>query len=144
MNIKSGDRLPVEKAVSDHYSNSDLLTNIYQALTALGLQQDSLTPSALSAVDEFHIGGSEATKILAEKLSLKASDKVLDIGCGIGGPARFIANMIGCNVRGIDLTADYVKVGNELNRVVGLEEQVELTQGSALEMAFSDVAFDVC
>ena len=67
MNTELAKRSHLEKAVSDHYSNSDLLAKIYQALPLLGLPQEGLTPSALSAVDEFHIGGSEATKRLAEK-----------------------------------------------------------------------------
>jgi SAM-dependent methyltransferase len=112
-------------------------------LEQLGFGKNQLTQSDLSSVDEFHIGGSEGTLMLAEKLSLTASSKVLDIGCGIGGPARLLSSVIGCKVSGIDLTADYVNAGNELTDQVGLSNSVNLVNASALDIPFPDDSFDV-
>lgn len=135
--------MALESTVADHYSNSNLIDKIYQGLEKLGVNRMKLTPQDLSMVDDFHIGGTEGTDLLVDHLSIDQSSNVLDVGCGIGGPARFIANLVGCRVTGIDLTSDFVNTGNELTNVVGLTEQVELVQGSALKMPFSDERFDV-
>ena len=135
--------MSLEQTVSAHYSNKDLLEKIYRGLEQLGFDKNQLTQSDLSSVDEFHIGGSEGTLLLAEKLSLTTSSKVLDIGCGIGGPARLLSSVIGCKVSGIDLTADYVNAGNELTNQVGLSNSVNLVNASALDVPFSDDSFDV-
>ena len=135
--------MSLEQTVSAHYSNKDLLEKIYRGLEQLGFDKNQLTQSDLSSVDEFHIGGSEGTLLLAEKLSLTTSSKVLDIGCGIGGPARLLSSVIGCKVSGIDLTADYVNAGNELTDQVGLSNSVNLVNASALDVPFPDDSFDV-
>ena len=135
--------MSLEQTVSAHYSNKDLLEKIYQGLEQLGFDKNQLTQSDLSSVDEFHIGGSEGTLLLAEKLSLTTSSKVLDIGCGIGGPARLLSSVIGCKVSGIDLSADYVHAGNELTKQMGLSNSVNLVNASALDIPFPDDCFDV-
>jgi SAM-dependent methyltransferase len=135
--------MSLEETVSAHYSNKNLLEKIYQGLEQLGFDKNKLTQPDLSSVDEFHIGGSEGTLLLAEKLYLTASSKVLDIGCGIGGPARLLASVIGCKVSGIDLTADYVHAGNELTKQVGLSNSVNLVNASALDIPFPGDSFDV-
>ena len=69
----------LEQTVSEHYANTDLLEKIYDGLGKLGIDKDKLIQSDLSSVDEFHIGGSEGTLMLAEKLSINASSSVLDM-----------------------------------------------------------------
>ena len=135
--------MTLERTVSAHYSNNDLLEKIYIGLGKLSIDKDQLTQSDLSSVDEFHIGGSEGTLMLAEKLSINASSSVLDIGCGIGGPARLLSSKIGCDVSGIDLTADFVSTGNSLSDQVGLSDKVKLVEASALNIPFADNSFDV-
>ena len=127
-----------EARVEAHYTRQNLLSTIRDGLTAAGFDPDSPDASALSAVDEFHIGGSEASRFVGEALGAASGLRVLDIGCGIGGPARFMASTFGCRVTGIDLTADYVAVGNQLSAMVGLAEAVTLQQASALDLPFSD------
>jgi len=127
-----------EARVEAHYTRQNLLSTIRDGLTAAGFDPDSPDASALSAVDEFHIGGSEASRFVGEALGAAAGLRVLDIGCGIGGPARFMASNFGCRVTGIDLTADYVAVGNQLSAMVGLGDAVNLQQASALDLPFSD------
>lgn len=75
----------------------------------MGKSESTVTADDLAPVDEFHIGGRSSTEALAKQLGLIASDRVLDVGCGLGGPARFIAVHDGCHVVGIDLTHDYVE-----------------------------------
>ena len=135
--------MSLERTVSEHYANTDLLEKIYIGLGKLGIDKDKLTQSDLSSVDEFHIGGPEGTLMLAEKLSINASSSVLDIGCGIGGPARLLSSKIGCKVSGIDLTTDFVNTGNSLTDQVGLSDKVKLIEASALNIPFADNSFDV-
>ena len=135
--------MSLEQTVSEHYSNKGLLDKIYKGLEKLGIDKNQLTQSDLSSFDEFHIGGSEGTLMLAEKLTITASSSVLDIGCGIGGPARFLSSEFGCKVSGIDLTADFVNTGNSLTDQVGLSDKVKLIEASALNIPFADNSFDV-
>ena len=135
--------MSLEQTVSEHYSNKGLLDKIYKGLEKLGIDKNQLTQSDLSSFDEFHIGGSEGTLMLAEKLTMNASSSVLDIGCGIGGPARFLSSEFGCKVSGIDLTADFVNTGNSLTDQVGLSDKVKLIEASALNIPFADNSFDI-
>ena len=135
--------MSLEQTVSEHYSNKGLLAKLYKGLEKLGIDKNQLTQSDLSSFDEFHIGGSEGTLMLAEKLTMNASSSVLDIGCGIGGPARFLSSEFGCKVSGIDLTADFVNTGNSLTDQVGLSDKVKLIEASALNIPFADNSFDV-
>ncbi len=129
-----------EAEVTDYYEKRDLHSRIITSLRLAGIEQP--TPQDLSAVDEFHIGGIDATRFVSAALSPTPSGKILDIGCGIGGPARFIASDKGCYVIGIDLTESFVETGNHLSRLVGLEDQVMLNTGNALALLFAENEFD--
>lgn len=128
--------------IAAHYARGDLLAGIDAALRASGLAPEAVTVDELAAVDEFHIGGRAATERILDRLAPSATDHVLDIGCGLGGPARFAAHRYGCRVTGIDLTPDFVATGRALAERLGLAERVTLIQGSALEPPFADGAFD--
>jgi ubiquinone/menaquinone biosynthesis C-methylase UbiE len=108
----------------------------------MGKTPDTVTIDDLAPVDEFHIGGRTATEKLVEQLGVTPGDHVLDVGCGLGGPARFVAQRFKCRVSGVDLTSDYVETGNRLCEWVGLGDLVELRQSSALSMPFEDAKFD--
>ncbi|WP_165349875.1 MULTISPECIES: methyltransferase domain-containing protein [unclassified Mesorhizobium] len=127
--------------VADHYARSSLVADIRDGLAAMGKTESTVTAEDLSPVDEFHIGGRAATAELAAQLALTAGDRVLDIGCGLGGPARQIAAQYGCQVTGIDLTRDYVEAGNVLSGWLHLKERVSLQQGDALALPFADGSF---
>ncbi|MEQ8842358.1 MAG: methyltransferase domain-containing protein [Acidimicrobiales bacterium] len=131
-----------ESDVIDHYGGTDLLQAIAAGLAELGLDPGTATVDLLAPVDEFHVGGRPAATELCARIEIDASHRVLDVGCGIGGTARFIASTFGADVTGIDLTPAYTAVGEELNRWTGLEERVHLTNGSALDMPFPDGHFD--
>lgn len=127
--------------VADHYARGDLIGAIREGLARIGKSESTVTAEDLAPVDEFHIGGRAATEELARQLALAAEDRVLDIGCGLSGPARQIAVNYGCHVTGIDLTRDYVDAGNVLSGWLHLEERVSLHQGNALALPFADASF---
>jgi SAM-dependent methyltransferase len=128
--------------VSEHYARGDLSAAIERGVAALGKTRDSLDIEDLAAVDEFHIGGRRASIAFLDQLELASTEHVLDVGCGLGGASRFAATRYGCQVTGIDLTADYVETGGALCSWVGLADRVSLHQGSALDMPFADTSFD--
>lgn len=136
------DRATVERHWYDG-SSGGLLERIDAALRQDGKDPERITLDDLAAVDEFHLGGHEATAELAELAGIGSDEHVLDVGSGLGGPARFLAASRGCQVTGIDLTAEYCDVANALTERVGLGERVRFQQGSALELPFEDASFDV-
>ncbi len=131
-----------DKAVSDHYLHGDLLEAIQTAITRLGKTVDSVTIEDLAPVDEFHIGGRVATGDFLGQLNFVGQDHILDVGCGLGGAARFVASTYDCHVVGIDLSQEYIDTGNALCAWVGLDKQIALQQGSALSLPFQDATFD--
>ena len=131
-----------DKAVSDHYRHGDLLKAIESALDKLSITAATVTIDDLAPVDEFHIGGRLATDNLIEQLNFSANCHVLDIGCGLGGAARFVSSKFNCLVSGLDLSAEYIETGRKLCHWVGLNELIELHQGSALSMPFEGNRFD--
>ncbi|MCK1421348.1 methyltransferase domain-containing protein [Bradyrhizobium sp. 182] len=127
--------------VSAHYARSGLTHAIENGVVRMGKAIDTVTIGELAAVDEFHIGGRRATEQLMQQLGIDASDHVLDVGCGLGGPARFVADRYQCRVSGVDLTLDYVETGNRLCEWVGLSDRVKLYQSTALSMPFEQWNF---
>jgi cyclopropane fatty-acyl-phospholipid synthase-like methyltransferase len=128
-------------AINEHYSQENLEESIRTALARTGETVTSHVDTA--GFDEFHIRGREATRELAERAGLKAGMTVLDLGCGIGGPARTLAAEYGCTVTGIDLVAEYVKAAEMLTAQVGLSDRVRFRHGDMAEMPFDDESFDV-
>jgi SAM-dependent methyltransferase len=128
--------------VSNHYRHGNLLEAIRQGLEKLGKTPETVTLHDLSAVDEFHIGGRQASAEFLDQLAFAPDQSLLDIGCGLGGSARFVADRYGSHVTGIDLTEEYVETGKALCGWLGLEERIFLQQGSAVNLPFGDVAFD--
>ena len=130
-------------AVEAHYTRPDLGEILLAALKAAGKDIDRLTPDDLAPVDEFHGGQRPATIRLAEMAGLTGTERVLDVGSGIGGPSRFLASRYGCRVSGVDLTAEFCRVAEMLTRLTGLTERVDYRQGNALDLPFDDRSFDV-
>jgi MPBQ/MSBQ methyltransferase len=132
----------IERRVARHYAHPRLEEAIMDALTAEGKRADRITVADLGPVDHFHTGGSDATAHLVEQLSLSGGAHVLDVGCGIGGVTRFIAERYGCRVTGVDLTEEYIKTARALSRRVGLDGAVSYEVGSALDLPFAAETFD--
>jgi MPBQ/MSBQ methyltransferase len=129
--------------VERHYGRGQILDSILAALRDAGKDLTRLSPDDLAPVDEFHVRGREATAELAKRAALEPGSRVLDVGSGLGGSARYLAAQHGCRVTGIDLTQEYVDVANHLATMVGLSDQVDFQQASALQMPFDDESFDV-
>jgi ubiquinone/menaquinone biosynthesis C-methylase UbiE len=129
------------KGVSEHYTSGGLLDRIKAGLAALGASEP-LDIETLAAADEFHIGGRRATVPFMKQLNMTHESRVLDLGCGLGGPARFAAKTTGAQVTGIDLTAEFVEAGRVLTKMARLADQVDLIEGSILELPFADNSFD--
>jgi len=128
--------------IAEHYEQAGLLDRILDALTREGLPIGRLTIDDLAPVDEFHSRGRRGTEELARMLAPLPSDSVIDIGSGIGGPARYLAATYGCRVSGVDLTPAFVAAASGLTRLTGLADRVDFRTGSALDLPFPDAAFD--
>lgn len=129
-------------AVSIHYTHGALLDAIREGIEKLGKSLESVSFEDLAPVEEFHIGGRAATQDFLDQLDLSSGDHVLDVGCALGGSARFAASHYGCRVTGIDLTREYVETGRVLCSWVGLEDQVVLEEGNATATPFMDGTFE--
>jgi ubiquinone/menaquinone biosynthesis C-methylase UbiE len=133
--------MTAETQVARHYSLGAIEARIDEALRAAGKNPDHLVPDDLAPLDEFHLGGRVATEAFALRLGLQHGMRLLDVGSGLGGPARYLARRHGCDVTGIDLTEEFVTVARALTRRLGMEG-VRFEQGSALAMPFSAGSFD--
>jgi ubiquinone/menaquinone biosynthesis C-methylase UbiE len=128
--------------ISAHYARGDLLGRLRAALLADGIDPDHPSMEALAPYDHFHGRGLEATEQLADLLEVSASDHLLDVGSGIGGPARYLADRFGARITGIDLTAEFCEVARHLTEALGLDDRVDFKQGDALALPFADASFD--
>jgi ubiquinone/menaquinone biosynthesis C-methylase UbiE len=129
--------------VEGHYQKGGILDSILDALREMGKDLSHLTPADLAPVDEFHIRGREATIELATRAGIQPGDRVLDVGCGLGGSARYLASEHGARVDGIDLTQEYVDTAQRLAELVGMQDQVHFLRADALDLPFADKSFDV-
>ena len=133
----------INTQVEKYYGLGGIMEKIEAGLHLAGKDVNSLTVDDLAPIDEFHTRGRESTLEVAELANLKASDLVLDVGCGLGGTARYLAEQFKCNVAGIDLTEEFISVAKKLTELVGLSNRVELRHGSALEIPYENERFDI-
>ncbi len=127
----------------DHYGRPRLACTLLDALSASGTDVDNLKPDDLAPFENLHIRGRAPTLELAGLAGIHSGMRVLDVGCGIGGPARTLALNYGCHVTGIDMAASYVEAGRMLIERLDLSESVSLSVGNALALPFDDGTFDV-
>ena len=127
--------------IVSHYENGGLYQRITDALKRAGKNLDALTTNDLKAADEFHIGGIQATDDLLKQLNIGPETKVLDIGSGIGGPARHISSRYGAKLTGIDLTPEFVETASRLTDLCKLD--INFHVGSALDIPLDDGSFDL-
>lgn len=129
--------------INQHYGRRDLGERILAGLQAVGKDPQRLLPSDLTPVDHFHVGGKDATLQLIQLVGVQAGMEVLDVGGGLGGPARMLASERACRVTVLDLTQEYCQVGQMLTARAGLSDLVRFQQGNALDMPFPDESYDV-
>jgi sarcosine/dimethylglycine N-methyltransferase len=130
-------------SVRDHYRATGLIQRLKTALAALGPEEEELTPKQLGALDQFHTRGLAATAEVAMLAGITADASVLDVGSGVGGPARFLAATYGCRVTGVDLSESFVDAARYLTERTGQSGLVSFQTASALELPFDDGSFNV-
>jgi SAM-dependent methyltransferase len=134
--------MPTENAIAEHWAKDDVFPLIISALEKAGKSVDRLTVEDLAPVDHFHARGFPATVELADQLPVETHHHLLDIGCGLGGPARYFASRFSCRVTGIDITPAFVAAGNRLTALVGLQDRVTIEKGDGHHLPYPDSSFD--
>lgn len=128
--------------VKSHYGAAGLAGRLKTALAVFGPEDVRLTPQQLAGLDQFHTRGLQATAELAEMAGVSAAMSVLDVGSGLGGPARFLAAARGCRVTGVDLSEPFVEAARYLAERTGQGGQVSFQAASALELPFGEQTYD--
>jgi ubiquinone/menaquinone biosynthesis C-methylase UbiE len=133
-------------SVEDHYAGddtgSDMASRILAAVRAVYGSDAAITPETLAPLDHFNGRGLAATQELVALLEAHAGESLLDIGSGIGGPARWIAMQYGCMVTGVDVTAAFCEAARALNAACGVADRVQIFEGTALALPFPKASFD--
>ena len=127
--------------IQAHYNRPHLYETIREKLQERGLDLNQISRKDISGVDEFHVRGAEVSQELASSIDLQGK-KVLDVGCGIGGPCRMLADVYGCELTGIDLNEEYIRTAIKLSELVGLSQQTSFLQGDATQLPFEAHSFD--
>ena len=131
-----------EKAIADHWGRGDVYALIVSALGKMSKSLDAVTAEDLAPVDHFHARGFAATVELADRLPIKAGQHIVDIGCGLGGPARYLAKRFQCNVRGLDITQPFVEAAYKLTALLRMEDRVTIQHGDGQRLPYADGLFD--
>jgi MPBQ/MSBQ methyltransferase len=137
----------LQQRVTQHYTQAtggDLLAAILEVLRASGTDVSGpLRYEDMASLDHFHGGALGATRALAQLGQLAAGERVLDMGGGLGGPARTLAVEYGCRVTVVDPTEPFIRAGQALTERLGLQAALEYFVGSSLAVPFADASFDV-
>ena len=132
-----------QEALNAHYGQAELGSKILAALLSAGTDLGNLKREDLEPLDQLHIGGLGETRHLAQLAGTHGDMHALDVGCGIGGPARTLAAEFGCRVSGIDMTEEFARAAEMLTQRVGLGDRVDFRCANALDMPFPDGTFDL-
>jgi ubiquinone/menaquinone biosynthesis C-methylase UbiE len=133
---------PLSTLIENQYNTPGLYEEIIKRLEEEKVDLNSVDRDDIAGVDEFHVRGAEVSEELASQVKLDNS-RVLDVGCGLGGPSRMLADKYQCHVTGIDLNQEYIRTAQGLSGLVGLKEKTEYIRGDALDLPFETGAFDV-
>ncbi len=128
--------------IENQYSNNDLFEEICSRLEQKGIDLNNVNRKDISGVDEFHVRGAEVSNELVNEIYLR-NMKVLDVGCGLGGSARMLADRFNCKVTGIDICEEYIRTALKLSKLVGLSDRTEFFHADALDLPFENSSFDV-
>jgi len=128
--------------VAQHYGSVGIAERVLSVLRAANGVNAPVTPEALAPIDHFHGRGVVATEELAALLKPLPGERILDIGSGVGGPARWIAAKFGCHVTGVDLTPEFCEAAEALNAAAGMTDRVTIKPGSATNLPLPDTSFD--
>ena len=129
--------------MNEHYGRGDLAAKILEALRAAGKAPDTLATEDLAPIDQLHARGRKSTLELARLAGITPRMRVLDVGGGLGGPARTLASEFGCSIEVLDLTEEFCHAGQMLTALTDLTDLVSFRHGSALKMLYPEATFDV-
>lgn len=132
-----------DTSIEAHYTRPQLFETILETLQREGIDRNNVTGKDIAAIDEFHVRGKEVTRELTAAAGLQKGWRVLDVGSGLGGPCRLLAEEYGCQVTGIDLTPEYTRTATLLSELLGLSNSTRFVTGSALELPFENASFDM-
>jgi ubiquinone/menaquinone biosynthesis C-methylase UbiE len=128
--------------IENFWTRGDLHSRIHQAMSLSGLNQKKLEIEDLFPIDQYHARGIRATVDLGKRMPIRENQSILDIGCGLGGPARYYAKKFKCHITGIDITPSFVEIGNEFNKLTSMSSMVELNVGNGEKLEFKNEIFD--
>ena len=130
------------QSISDHWGTGDVYGRIMKAMAAASISPDTVTVEQMAPADHFHARGLPATVELADALLIEAGHHIVDIGCGVGGPARYLAKRFGCRVSGVDITEPFVEAANKLTALLKMEGQVAVELGDGQQLPYGDAMFE--
>jgi ubiquinone/menaquinone biosynthesis C-methylase UbiE len=132
----------LNQSIENHYLKEALYEDIINRLKEQDISLDNVKRSDIAGTDEFHVRGAAVSKELADSIDLNGLN-VLDVGCGLGGPCRMLADEYNCQTTGIDLSNEYIRTANKLSELVKLSNKTTFIQGDATELPFESNTFDV-
>ena len=135
-------RMGTDGEIAGYYGRGGLLERLNAALAEDGVDPAHPSLEDLAPYDQFHNRGLEATVEIANQLAVRPADRLLDVGSGIGGPARYLAHRFGCRVTGIDLTAEFCAVARHLSRLLGMADLTDFEEGDALALPYAEASFE--
>jgi sarcosine/dimethylglycine N-methyltransferase len=128
---------------ADQYTLGDLQVRIAGALRAAGKDLDALTPADVAPFEHFHSLGILGTIGLLSLAGVRAGERVLDAGAGVGGTARLLAAQHDCDVVAVDVTPEYCEVARWLDGLVGLDAKIDVIEGDVTRLPLPDASFDL-
>ena len=132
----------LNKSIENHYLKEGLYEDIINRLKEQNIALNNVKRSDIAGTDEFHVRGAAVSKELANSININGLN-VLDVGCGLGGPCRMLADEYNCQTTGIDLSNEYIRTANKLSELVNLNNKTNFIQGNATQLPFGDKTFDV-
>ncbi len=132
----------INSLIENQYNLPGLYEEILSRLKELGVDLENVSRSSIAGVDEFHVRGSQVSEELVKEVNIRGFT-VLDVGCGLGGPSRMLADEFDCNVYGIDMSEEYIRTAKKLSELVRLDEKTNFVKGNALELPYENRFFDV-
>lgn len=132
----------LNQSIENHYLKEDLYEDIINRLSEQNIALDNVKRSDIAGTDEFHVRGAAVSRELANSIDIKGVS-VLDVGCGLGGPCRMLADEYNCEVTGIDLSNEYIRTAKKLSKLVNLNNKTTFIKGDATKLPFENSTFDV-
>jgi len=132
----------LNKLIENQYFTPELFENILERLKGQEINLNNVSRNDIAGVDEFHVRGAEVSKELVRDLGLRNSH-LLDIGCGIGGPSRMLADEFNFKVTGIDISHEFIRTAQKLSELVGLNHKTKFLQADALDLPFESESYKI-